>query len=75
VFHSDFNAMDINVVDAILGYPWMASIGTININVENKFIKLWYKKNKLTMRDLSLSNQEGPTRELKEVLAGKIIAY
>jgi hypothetical protein len=46
VLHSDFHAIDMNDVDIILGYPWMESIGIININVQKKFIKIWYKKNK-----------------------------
>jgi hypothetical protein len=49
VLHSDFCAIDMNDVDVILGYPWMKTIGTININVENKFVKLWYKKKKITL--------------------------
>ena len=30
-------------------------MGTININAENKFLKLWYKKTKITLQDISLS--------------------
>jgi hypothetical protein len=59
-----------NDVDVILGYPWMESIGTININVEKKFMKLWYKKKKITLQDKSLSTREGP----KKVSTGNIIA-
>ena len=36
----------------------MDSIGTININVQKKFLKLWYKKKKITLQDISLSKQE-----------------
>jgi hypothetical protein len=46
VLHYDFHAIDMNNVDIILGYPWMESIGTMNINVQKSFIKLWYKKKK-----------------------------
>jgi len=49
VLHSCFSAMEINDVDVILGYPWMKSIGIVNINVENKFMKLWCKKKKITL--------------------------
>jgi hypothetical protein len=49
VLHSDFYAIDMDEVDIFLGYPWMATIGTTNINVENKFLKLWYKKKKITL--------------------------
>jgi hypothetical protein len=59
VLHSDFCAIDMNDVDVILGYPWMATIGTMNINVENTFVKLWYKKKKVTLKDVSLK-KEGP---------------
>jgi hypothetical protein len=42
------------------------SIGTISINVENKFMKLWYiKKKKITLQDMSLGKQEGPTQSPK----------
>ena len=49
VLHSYFYALDMKDADIILGYPWMDSIGTININLQNKFLKLWYKKKKLTL--------------------------
>jgi hypothetical protein len=40
VLHSNFCAIDMNDVDVVLGYPWIPTIGTININVEKKFVKL-----------------------------------
>jgi hypothetical protein len=49
VLHSFFYAMDIKYVDVILGYPWMQSIGIVNINVDKNFVKLWYKKNNITL--------------------------
>ena len=49
VLHSDFYTLDTKDVDIILGYLWMDSIGTININVQKKFLKLWYKKKKATL--------------------------
>jgi hypothetical protein len=48
VLHSYFYAIDMDDVDIVLGYPWIDSMGTININVQNKFLKLWYKKKKIT---------------------------
>ena len=42
-------------MDTVLGYPWMQSVGTINLNLEKKFLKLWYKKKKVTLQDISLS--------------------
>jgi hypothetical protein len=44
VLHSDFHVIDMGDVDIVLGYPWMESVGTVNINVQKKFLKLWYKK-------------------------------
>jgi hypothetical protein len=41
VLHYDFHAIDMDDVDIVLGYPWMNSVGTININVQKKFLKLW----------------------------------
>jgi hypothetical protein len=52
----------------------MESIGIININVEKKFMKLWYKKKKITLQDMYLSKQVGPIGAPVEILAGKIIA-
>ena len=46
VFHGDFYASDMDNMDVVLGYPWMKLVGTININVQKKFLKLWYKKKK-----------------------------
>jgi hypothetical protein len=64
-----FFCIDMNDVDFILEYPWMATIGTMNINGENKFVKIWYKKKKVTLHDVSLSKKEGPMGERKEVIA------
>jgi hypothetical protein len=55
-------------VDIVLGYPWIEFMGTININVKNKFLKLWYKKKKITLQDVSLSKTEGPMITIKEVI-------
>jgi hypothetical protein len=57
VLHSDFYASDMANVDVVLGYPWMESVGTININVQKKFLKLWYKKKKITLQDISINKQ------------------
>jgi hypothetical protein len=69
VLHSDFYAMDMDEVDIVLGYPWIESVGTININVQKKFLKLWYKKKKITLQDVSLSKKDGPMEASKEVIA------
>ena len=55
--HSNFHAID---MDKVLGYPWMQLVGTINLNIEKKFLKLWYKKKKVTLQDISLTTQEEP---------------
>jgi hypothetical protein len=36
VLHSDFHAIDMVDVDIVLGYPWMESVHTININVQEE---------------------------------------
>jgi hypothetical protein len=69
VLHSYFYAMDMNEVDIVLGYPWIESVGTININVQKKFLKLWYKKKKIILQDVSLSKKDGPMEASKEVIA------
>jgi hypothetical protein len=68
VLHSNFYAMDMDEVDIVLGYPWIESMGTININVQKKFLKLWYKKKKMTLQDVSLSKKYGPMEASKEVI-------
>jgi hypothetical protein len=55
-------------VDNVLGYPWMDSVGIVNINVQKKFLNLWYKKNKITLHDVSLSKKYGPMKAKKKLL-------
>ena len=57
VLHGDFYASEMDNMDVVLGYPWMESVGTININVHKKFLKLWYKKKKITLQDISINKQ------------------
>ena len=57
VFHGDFYASNMNNTDVVLGFPWMELVGTININVQKKFLKLWYKKKKITLQDISIHKQ------------------
>lgn len=52
--HYDCYDLDMDDVDVVLGYPQMDSIGTININVQNIFLKLWYKKKQITLHDFNL---------------------
>jgi 6-pyruvoyl-tetrahydropterin synthase len=40
VLHYDFHAINMADEDIVFNYPWMESIGTININVKTKFLKL-----------------------------------
>ena len=76
VLHSEFYALDMDGVDVVLGYPWMQSVGTDNINVENKFLKIWYKKKKITLQDMSLIPQKETDKEHDEVFKGEpIVAY
>ena len=37
VLHSNFYAINMGIVDIILGYQWMTLVGTINDNIENSF--------------------------------------
>jgi hypothetical protein len=69
VLHSYFYAIDMGDMDIVLGYPWMDSVGTVNINVQKKFLKLWYKKNKITLQDVSLSKKDGPMEASEEVIS------
>jgi hypothetical protein len=68
VLHSDFEALDMGDEGIVLGYPWIKSMGTININVQKRFLKLWYKKKKITLQDVSLSKKYGPMEASKEVI-------
>jgi len=57
VLHGDFYTLDMDNMDVVLGYPWMEFVGIININVQKKFLKLWYKKKKITLQDISINKQ------------------
>jgi hypothetical protein len=50
----------------------MDSVGTVNMNVQKKFLKLWYKKKSITSHDISLTKKEGP-KGVHEVPIGKLI--
>ena len=75
MLHSSFHARDMDNMDLVLGYPWMQLVDAININVENKFSKLRYKKKKVILKDISLTTQQDPkgvhdvvfTRRLKVI--------
>jgi hypothetical protein len=68
LLHSYFYVMYMDEVDIVLGYPWIESVGTININVQKNFLKLWYKNKKITLRDVSLNKKYGPMEASKEVI-------
>jgi hypothetical protein len=67
VLQSNFCAINMNDVDVILGYPWMPTIGTYNINVEKKFI-FGTRKRKLHCRMCLLIKKKGPWRQGKKLL-------
>ena len=67
VLHSDFYASDMDVVDVVLGHPWMESIGTVNFNVQKKFMKLWYKKKKITLHDICIRNHAETEEEEAQI--------
>ena len=73
VLHPNFYVVDMNGLDVVLGYPWMESIGTININVQKKFLKLWYKTKKITLQDIYLSKLEEPKVAHEEVSTRKLV--
>ena len=61
-----------DIVDIVLGYPWKQPVGTINLIIEKKFLKLWYKKKKVTLQYISLTSQEVPKEEPKETSTGTL---
>ena len=65
VLHSYFHSKDMENVDIFLGYPWMKSMGIVNINAKKKFLNPWYKKRKITLQDVSHTKQEA-LKGLKE---------
>ena len=69
VLRGDFYTLKMDKMDVVLGYPWMESVGTININVQKKFLKLWYKKKKITLQDISINKQVESTKvDVEDVL-------
>jgi len=74
VLHSNFYASYMANVDVVLGYPWMEEAGTININVQKKFLKLWYKKKKITLQDISINKQVESTKAEAEDVPGNDIS-
>ena len=60
-------------VDVVLGYPWMESVCIVNINVENIFLRIWYKT-KITLQDISLVPQKETKKAHDKVFAGEPIA-
>jgi len=68
VLHGDFYTLEMDNMHVFLGYLWMESASTININVQKKFSKLWYKKKKITLQDISINKQvEYMEAETKDV--------
>lgn len=57
MLHCDFYTSDMDNMDVVLGYPWMESMGTVNISVQNKFPKLQYKNKKSTLQDICIKTQ------------------
>ena len=47
-------------------------MGAINFNLEKKFLKLWYKKNKVTLQDISLTTQAEPKGEPTDTSIGNL---
>jgi len=51
----------------------MELVGIMNINVQKKFLNLWYKKNKFTLQDISLTKKKGTKMELEGFIVGELI--
>ena len=49
-------------------------MGIVYINVERKILKLWYKKKKIALQDMSLIPQKETKKEHGEVFVGESIA-
>lgn len=73
VLHSDFQAQDMDNMDLVLGSPWMKLVGTINLNIDKKFLKIWYKKKKVTLQDISLATQEEPNGAPTKTSTGNLV--
>ena len=41
----------------ILGLPWIETLGTFILNVENKFLTFSYKKKKITLQDINMKSK------------------
>ena len=46
-------AINDNIVDIMLGYKWLETLGTFIVNAKRKFMT-FYGKNKITVHDLSV---------------------
>jgi hypothetical protein len=46
----------------------MESVGIVNVNVQKDFLKIWYNEKKITLQDMSLTNQEGPIGKVNKLL-------
>jgi hypothetical protein len=68
VLQSKFYAKYMDDADIVLGYPWMESVGTININVQNTFGSYARRKIQLHCRIFLLLNRKGPRRHMKKYL-------
>ena len=50
--------------DIILGLPWIKTLGTFILTVENKFLTFSYKKNKIKLQDTTMKlDLEAPTSQ------------
>ena len=57
VLHDDFYTSNMDNMDVVLGYPRMEVVDTLNINVQKEFLKLWYKRKKISLYDISINKQ------------------
>lgn len=59
-------------VDIVLGYPWMKSLGIININAKKK-IETMVQERKITLQDVSCIKQEEPKKALATIATRNLV--
>jgi hypothetical protein len=55
VLYSYFYVINMDDVHIVLEYPWVDTVGIVNIIVKKKCLKLWYKKKKIALQVHSLT--------------------
>ena len=55
--------------DLVLGLPWLETLGNFILNVENKFLILPYKMNKIILQDINMKSRSevASSEDFKEI--------